>query len=220
MLIIKEKTETITSLELLEQINYFRKQEGEKTKLRHADLLNIIRDEFEEEIGERKISLTSYKDKWNRKQPMYILTFFQATQVLNRESKTVRKALFKYIEELEENIKQLKIEKNNQLLLENKNIKKENERLKFELGNGENLKAIQNVDWLREYFNFENKNTMWSITKKLIMLSNEKQITYDVITNNVFLGEIYVFHTVIYSMFKKMLDEDEDWEILRRYRIR
>lgn len=101
----------ITSLELLEQINIFRKKES-RSELQHKDLLKIIREEFFEEIGERKISPTSeldnnkiyevtYKDQWNRKQPMFILTLSQAKQVLTRESKTVRKAVFKYIDELE-----------------------------------------------------------------------------------------------------------------------
>ena len=53
---IKKLTEknTITSLELLEQINFFRKKEGNKKPLRHDNLLNIIRDEFEEEIRDLK----------------------------------------------------------------------------------------------------------------------------------------------------------------------
>lgn len=52
---------TITSLELVEQINIFRKQDGKKAELQHKDLLKIIRDEFEDEIDEGKFSPTSYK---------------------------------------------------------------------------------------------------------------------------------------------------------------
>lgn len=40
--------DTITSLELLEQINIFRREEGNKSELLHKNLLAIIRDEFEE----------------------------------------------------------------------------------------------------------------------------------------------------------------------------
>lgn len=97
--------DTLTSLELVEQINIFRREEGKDPKLQHKDLLKIIRLEFEDEIGQGKISPTSYIDKWNREQPMYILTLEQAKQVLVRESRFVRKAVILYIGKLEEKLK-------------------------------------------------------------------------------------------------------------------
>ena len=100
-----ETKDTITSLELVERINLFREQEGNRAELKHKTLLEIIRDEFEEEIGEQKILPTSYKDQWNREQPMFVLTFNQAKQVLVRESKRVRKAVIEYIEKLENALK-------------------------------------------------------------------------------------------------------------------
>lgn len=102
---VLENKNMITSLEILEQINIFRKQEGNRTELQHKDLLKIIRDEFEEEIGEGKISPTSYKDQWNREQPMFRLTIPQGKQILVRESKFVRKAVIHYLEELEDRLK-------------------------------------------------------------------------------------------------------------------
>ena len=96
---------TITSLEILEQINLFRKQEGNRAELQHKTLLEIIRDEFSEEIDEQKILLISYKDSMNREKPMFELTTAQAKQVLVRESKFVRKAVIHYIEELENKLK-------------------------------------------------------------------------------------------------------------------
>lgn len=115
------KRESITSKDLLVQVNLFREQEykakqangtlteaekkrGKFAKLEHKDLLDIIRDEFSEEIGAGKISPTSYKDQWNRNQPMFILTYNQAKQVLLRESKFVRRAIIHYIELLEQAI--------------------------------------------------------------------------------------------------------------------
>ena len=56
------KKGTITSLELLEQINFFRVKE-EKKETEHNTLLRTIRDEFEEEIGLNKIVQSSYKNK-------------------------------------------------------------------------------------------------------------------------------------------------------------
>lgn len=111
----------ITSKELLEQINLFREEEykeklknntlteaqkkrGKAVKLEHKDLLDIIRDEFSEEIGLGKISPSSYRNSQNKKQPMFILTLSQAKQVLLRESKYVRRAIIHYIEVLEQAI--------------------------------------------------------------------------------------------------------------------
>lgn len=114
--------ETITSKELLEQVNFFREKEyefkakngtlteaekkrGKFVELEHKDLLKVIRDEFEKEIDEGKISPMSYKDTYSREQTMFILTLKQAKQVLLRESKFVRKAVIEYIEKLEEQVK-------------------------------------------------------------------------------------------------------------------
>ncbi|XGU46656.1 hypothetical protein ACEXAJ_09980 [Fusobacterium necrophorum subsp. funduliforme] len=101
---LKVKNE-MTSLELVEQINFFRKKEGKKTKLEHFNLLNVIRDEFEEEINALKIQAVEYRDKKGEKRPMFILTLSQAKQVLVRESKYVRRAIIQYIEKLEQALK-------------------------------------------------------------------------------------------------------------------
>lgn len=112
-----ENKDMITSLELVKQINIFRQQEGNRTELGHNDLLKIIRDEFEEEIGMGKISQTLYEHPQNKqKYPMFILTFNQAKQILVRESKFVRKAVIQYIEKLENEIVNLQ----NQLSLKDR----------------------------------------------------------------------------------------------------
>lgn len=90
-LALNEKRENITSLELLEKINQFREQVEGKVELKHKTLLEIIRDEFDDEINEQKILPVEYKDKKGELRPMFILTFNQAKQVLVRESKKVRK---------------------------------------------------------------------------------------------------------------------------------
>lgn len=115
----------ITSKELLEQINLFRQEEykeklknntlteaqkkrGKAVKLEHYDLLDIIRDEFSEELQEGKISVLFYKAKIGngatKENPYFILTLNQAKQVLLRESKYVRRAIIHYIEVLEQAI--------------------------------------------------------------------------------------------------------------------
>lgn len=116
----------ITSLELLEQINIFREQEyrdkdnfdllteaekkrGHYVKLEHKDLLKIIREEFEAEFTEGKISLSEYKDSTGRKLPMYILELDQAKQV--------KKLPTTYLEALEQLLEtekaRVKLEKEN-----------------------------------------------------------------------------------------------------------
>ena len=118
--LVINKKENITSLELLELINKFREEEGRTTKLRHDTLLDIIRDEFEEELlehskvegleGVQKILETSYTHPQNKQNyPMFVLGLDQARQVLIRESKYVRKKIFEYIKKLEQEIINLKI---------------------------------------------------------------------------------------------------------------
>ena len=103
--IITEKKDKITSLEIVTEINKFRKEEGNKNELRHDNLLQIIRDEFSEEISLLKIQESTYKNDRGREYPMFILSLNQAKQILMRESKFVRKAMINYIEKLEEQIK-------------------------------------------------------------------------------------------------------------------
>ena len=101
----KENKETITSLELVEQINLFRSREGNRAKLKHKTLLEIIRDEFETEISRQKILPSKYISDRGKEYPMFELTFKQARQVLVRESKVVRRAVLEYIDKLEEKLK-------------------------------------------------------------------------------------------------------------------
>jgi len=120
----------MTSLELVEQINLFRKELDGKAELRHDTLLGIIRDEFEEEISLQEILESNYTTERGKTYPMFNLTHAQAKQVLVRESKAVRKAVVRYIEELEKKIapnsfayalklayeQQLKIEQQTQII--------------------------------------------------------------------------------------------------------
>ena len=93
--------DSFTSLELVELINQFRAQEGSKSNLLHKTFLDVIRDEFAEEINEQKILPVKYLDKKGEERPMFILDLKQSRQVLVRESRQVRKAVIAYIDELE-----------------------------------------------------------------------------------------------------------------------
>ena len=102
--------ETITSLELLEEINLFREEESksnplnERKLLRHDTLRSIIKDEFEEEILSQDILEKSISSNGGRPTSVYILSLGQAKQVLVRESKFVRKAVICYIDKLEKSL--------------------------------------------------------------------------------------------------------------------
>ena len=68
--------------------------------------MNIIRDEFEEEIGLQKILETHYIHPQNKqKYPMFELTIAQGKQVLLRESKFVRRHVVAWLERFEESNK-------------------------------------------------------------------------------------------------------------------
>lgn len=107
------------------------KKRGHYIELRHDNLLRTIKDEFNikidllnfeetlKEIVKQKnepiyidgIFVSTYIDKWNRPQPMFILTIDQAKQVLMRESKVVRKAVIQYLNLLEKKIRELERKK-------------------------------------------------------------------------------------------------------------
>lgn len=212
------RQDTLCSLELLEQINLFRKQEGNRTELQHKTLLEIIRDEFSEEIGEQKILPSSYKNSQNKEQPMFKLTLSQARQVLIRESKFVRKAVVSFIDGIEEREKEEIVNGYEQALLTLKDIEKRKEELEYLTGNGKCLKAIPYIEWLRSYFWMDKNGVIPRLVKELILLSNERRIPYDSIHSRVFGGDIPVFHIDIYRVFKEKLDADIDFKIMPKFR--
>lgn len=97
-----------TSKYLVEQINLFRKEEGNGVEVEHSDLLKKIQKEFDEEIGQGKISPTSYLDASNRQSKCYELNFEQSLQILMSESKTVRKRCVDVMKEQQKQIEELK----------------------------------------------------------------------------------------------------------------
>lgn len=129
------------------------------TELQHKTLLNIIKSEFNlkidlqnilEMLKDRQnilpiyidgIFVSTYKDKYDRDQIMFILTIDQAKQVLMRESKVVRKAVIQYLNLLEKRIRELERKKGKitrkqetdsiKMLMEYGNIPKEKQHLYY-----------------------------------------------------------------------------------------
>ena len=93
--IIRENKDNFTSLELVDWINKFREQEGKKKELLHKSFLNVIRDEFEEEIHEQKIlpkhQSIAISNGATRQSLYYELNLKQSRQVLVRKTTGERK---------------------------------------------------------------------------------------------------------------------------------
>lgn len=223
MEIIKLEKDKISSLEILEQINLFRGKEGNRAKLQHKDLLEIIRNEFEEEMGQRKISPTSYKDQWNREQPLFNLTLNQAKQILIRESKFVRRAIIHYIENLENKLKlskELLESKYNQNLIEYKELSEELEELKYSIGNGKMFKSVNNIKWWEKYFFIEKRGIVKKLNEELLKISSEEKIPYDGIYPPFSNKVVLMFHESAYKCFEERLKRDTEFKIMKAYRRR
>ena len=104
---INNNGDNYTSIFLCEQINLFRAEEGSKSVLRHSDLIRKVEVEFSEEIDERKISSVTYKGGNGQERKMYELSADDSLQLLNSESKFVRRATIKLIRSMEEKINNL-----------------------------------------------------------------------------------------------------------------
>lgn len=139
------------------QLTEVEKKRGHYTKLRHDNLLRTIRDEFNikidllnilEMLKEKEkpiyidgIFISTYKDKYDREQIMFILTIDRAKQVLLRESRLVRRKVIEYLNLLEKKIRQLERKKGItarkgeteaiKMLLEYGNIPKEKQHLYY-----------------------------------------------------------------------------------------
>ena len=138
----------ITSLELLKQINLFRREEFERKKelglslsryeekhnsfseLRHDTLLRTIRDELDEEVNAHKIVGVEYIDKKGESRPMFLLEPTYARRVLIRESKFVRRAVVDWIEVAVEKFKDPMALIQQGMAMLNKKMDEQNEEIK------------------------------------------------------------------------------------------
>ncbi|WP_410495064.1 Rha family transcriptional regulator [Cellulosilyticum sp. ST5] len=99
----------ITSVELTQLINRFRKEESNETEKQHKELLRDIRKEIEvlESVGinQSNFALVNYTDKKGETRPCYSLNKSGVLQMLNKESAVVRFKTTQYIEKLEQSLK-------------------------------------------------------------------------------------------------------------------
>lgn len=99
----------MTSKELCDLINIFRKEEGNETEKEHKDLMKSIRTELEVLANAGidnggNFSLVEYIDSKGEKRPCYSLTKDAVMQMLNKESAVVRYKTQQYIKTLEEQL--------------------------------------------------------------------------------------------------------------------
>lgn len=205
--------ETVTSLELLEQINIFRTQEGKK-KLGHNDLKKIIRKELEKDFNAGNISHIKQKDSRGREQDLYILTFSQGKRVLLRESPTVRQAVIEYIDKLESAIIKLQEQKRNEARLLGKITRKlETDSIKGLMIYGKveprnqwkYYKHYTNLIYSVMGYNPKNKPRREEMTQsELIILDKLESVVNMEINNNIALRIPFI---MIYQNVKDKVDE-------------
>ena len=204
---------TVTSRELLEQINIFREQEG-KPKMKHKTLLDIIRKELYKEINEQKLLPISYIDTKNRKKPMYSLTFSQGKRVLLRESPTVRQAVIEYIDKLENAIIQLQKQKITEARYLGKITRKlETDSIKGLMAYGR-IEPRNQWKYYKHYTNLaysvmgydpKNKPKREEMAQgELIILDKLESVINMEISNNIALGTPFI---LIYQNVKDKLDK-------------
>ena len=103
------------SPQVVDMINGFRAEEGNRKVLRHKDFMRSTRKEIEAlenagvEVNGRNISLVEYTDKKGEKRPCYRMNKFWIMQMCNKESALVRYKTQQYIEALENRLKQQQI---------------------------------------------------------------------------------------------------------------
>ena len=104
----------MTSVEVTEMINQFREMEGNKSELRHSDLMRKIDKEAEtmKSLGfsnQRNISLVEYLDKKGETRPCYSLNRDGILQICMSESALVRYKMIEYINKLESELEKSKL---------------------------------------------------------------------------------------------------------------
>jgi hypothetical protein len=178
---------TISSLDLVKEINVFRQKEFEykkgnglklgkveeknnkATELKHKTLMEIIRDEFEEEINEQKILPVEYKDKKGELRPMFILTLEQAKQIYSRESKFVRRRMIEYIKKLENENNMLKSEITKKDILLFNIVKSNNDIERAEAVNKYEMEYVKPLE-------IENKKQKEEIIEQGKVIEHKKEV--------------------------------------------
>ncbi|NEZ94241.1 hypothetical protein EXM69_20465 [Clostridium botulinum] len=197
--VLNKKELTITSVELVDIINEFRKLEGNRAELQHKSFIAKIKNELETlknlKISQQNIFPSNYIDSRGKQQPCYELTRDGMLQMLNSESALVRYKTVEYINKLESHIKMHQI--TNEEQFENiDHFKKEQLQLQFvvdmlKVNDGSKIKM------LKEFNEAHNLTTQYlpdyteeKITKSLSALIKEYKVPLSAIKMNNILIEL------------------------------
>lgn len=143
---------TMTSVEVVDLINKFREEEGNRKVLQHKSLMTSIRSELESlgnagvEVPEQNILLVTYRDKQNQERPCYRMNKQWVLQMCNKESALVRYKTQQYIEALENRIKEQNKPSymiDDRVKRAEKWIEEEKERQQLQLENKQQTKVIE-----------------------------------------------------------------------------
>ena len=148
--LVFEKDLEMTSLEVVNLINKFRAEEGNRKELRHYDFMSSIRRELESlanagvEVNDRNISVVEYTDKKGEKRPCYQMNRSWIMQMCNKESAFVRYKTQQYISALENRITEM----NKEIMIQNQqNIIAQKDREISQLTQFIGLKSKAKFDW-------------------------------------------------------------------------
>lgn len=115
--IMANKEVRMTSVELVDMINQFRKMEGNRSELLHKNLISKISKEIEtlDSLGFRgqlNFKPSSYVNSQNKEQPCYELNRDGVLQLCMSESTIVRYKVLEYVNKLESKVTQLQSKAN------------------------------------------------------------------------------------------------------------
>lgn len=197
--VLNKKELTITSVELVDIINEFRKLEGNRAELQHSDFMKKIKREIETleklNINQGNFSEIKYLDSKGREYRCYELTRDGMLQMLNSESALVRYKTIEYINKLESHIKIHQIA-NEEQFESIDHFKKEQLQLQFvmnmlKVNDGSKIKMLKQFNkahslttqYLPDY-------TEEKITKALSTLIKEHNIQLSAVKMNSILIEL------------------------------
>ncbi len=97
-------------------------------------------------------------------------------------------------------------------------LKKENEKLKTQIGNSERYKQVTAILWLKEFFNMHIEAIYKVVGKRLSTLSTNLEIaTIDV--ESIKYNTVKAYDIDVINYFKQQLMEDKDKTIMTKYRL-
>lgn len=97
-------------------------------------------------------------------------------------------------------------------------FKKENEKLKTQIGNSERYKQVTAILWLKEFFNMHIEAIYKVVGKRLSTLSTNLEIA-TIYVESIKYNKVKAYDIDVINYFKQQLMEDKDKTIMTKYRL-